>query len=64
MTRAAKACRVAAGVFGLVSLLHVWRLINQMNVLVGTWRVPMALSAVALIISGGLAWWLWNASRS
>ena len=64
MTRASRACRVAAVVFGLVSLLHAWRLMTQTTVIVGMWHVPMALSVVALMMAGGLAWWLWHASRS
>ena len=56
--QASRACRVAAVIFGLIFVLHGWRLITQTHVIVGTWTVPMVLSWLALLVSGGLAWWL------
>jgi len=61
---APRACRVAAVIFGIVFLLHVARLVNQTDVVIGGWSVPMMLSWSALLLSGGLAWWMWRASRS
>ena len=63
-SRATFACRVSATVFGLVFVLHVWRLISQTPVLIGTWPVPLGASWLALVVSGGLAWWVWRASQS
>ena len=63
-SRATFACRVSAAVFGLVFVLHVWRLISQTPVLIGTWPVPLGVSWLALVVSGGLAWWVWRASQS
>lgn len=61
--RAARACRVAAVIFGLVCVLHAWRLMTQAEVIFDTWLVPMAVSWVALVISGSLAWWMWRSSH-
>ena len=61
--RAARACQVAAVIFGLVFVLHAWRLLTQAQVIFDSWPVPMAASWVALFISGGLAWWMWRSSR-
>ena len=58
------ACRVASVVFGLVFVLHAWRLITGTQVVFGTWTVPMAVSWVGVVVSGGLAWWTWQASGS
>jgi len=63
-SQAARACRVAAAIFGLIFVLHGWRLITHTEIVAGTWQIPMSLSWVALIVSGGLAWWMWKASRS
>ena len=61
---AARACRVAAGIFGLVFVLHLWRLMTRTPVSIGTWTVPMVVSCLALVVSGTLAWWLWRSARS
>lgn len=60
--KAARACRVAAVIFGLIFVLHVWRLLTQTEVVFGTRPVPMAASWLALVVSGGLAWWMWRSS--
>lgn len=61
---AARACRVAAGIFSFIFALHGWRLITQTEAVIGTWHVPMVVSWLALVVSGGLAWWMWRASGS
>ena len=60
--RTFQVCRVAAGIFGLVFVLHAWRLVTQTPVVVGTWSIPMGASWVALVLAGGLTWWMWQAS--
>jgi len=54
--------RVASAVFGLVFLGQLVRLILRFNVCVGTHVVPLWLSGVALVIGGGLSFWLFRLS--
>jgi len=63
-SRASRACRIAAAIFGLVFVLHGIRLITNATVIIDTWPVPMTLSWLALLISGFLAWWTWRSARS
>ncbi|MBI3320438.1 MAG: hypothetical protein HYZ89_07640 [Candidatus Omnitrophica bacterium] len=58
------ACRLATFIFGLVSFLHIVRIVTRTKVLIGNWPVPLMLSWVASLLSGILAWWMWRTSRS
>lgn len=55
--------RVAGSVFGLVSLVQLARLIFQPQVLVAGHELPLWPSAIAVIILGGLSFWMWKLSR-
>jgi uncharacterized membrane protein YecN with MAPEG domain len=52
--------RVASILFGLFAILHVYRLINQIPVMVGSQQVPMGVSWVALIVAAILCIWFWR----
>jgi hypothetical protein len=54
--------RVAAIVFGLVCLGHLWRLLRHLDVRMGSYDIPMWVSAVGAIIAGGLSLWMWKLS--
>ena len=54
---------IAVGVFGLVALLHVLRLVFGWEVTIQGSIVPMWVSVVGVIIAGGLAVMLWRESR-
>jgi hypothetical protein len=56
--------RVAATIFGLVCLAQLLRLATQAEVVVAGNRVPLWVSALAVVVSGGLSLWLWKLSRS
>jgi len=51
---------LAALVFSLVALAHLLRLISQTEVLIGGVTIPMWVSGVGLIVTGGLAAALWR----
>ncbi|SDJ81887.1 hypothetical protein [Microbulbifer yueqingensis] len=55
--------RLASIVLALLSLSHLWRLIAQPEVLVAGALVPLWISALAFIVLGGLAFWLWTLSE-
>ena len=54
--------RVASILFGLFAIGHLFRLINQIPVMVGSHQIPMGISWVALIIAAILCIWLWRLS--
>ena len=57
--------RVASIIFGIFALGHLVRLINQAQVTVGTFTIPMGVSWIALIVAIILSVWLWRlASRA
>jgi hypothetical protein len=57
--------RVASVIFGIFAIAHLLRLINQAQVTVGTYTIPIGLSWIALIVAAILCTWLWRlASRT
>jgi hypothetical protein len=54
--------RVAAIIFGLVCLGHLWRLLRHVDVRLGTHDILMWISVVGIIIAGGLSLWMWKLS--
>jgi len=49
---------IAAAIFGLMALLHAYRIVTHFQVIVGSNTVPQEVSWVALIVSAGLSWML------
>jgi hypothetical protein len=56
--------RVAGVFFGIFAIGHLLRLINQVQVNVGTLTIPMGVSWIALIVAAMLCVWLWRLSSS
>ena len=57
------AALVAVLFLSVVALLHVLRLIFQVQITVGSTEIPMWASVFAVIGPGGLAVWLWKEQR-
>jgi hypothetical protein len=55
--------RVAAIVFGLMTLAQLLRLVIRPEVLVAGHLIPLWPSLFAVLILGGLCLWLWNLSK-
>ena len=55
---------IAAVVLGVLALAHLYRLIRPFEVVVAGSAVPQWVSAVALIVAGGISVMLWRESRS
>jgi hypothetical protein len=53
---------VAGTIFGLVALIHVYRLYSHFNVVFGTTEIPNWASVVAAIVAGGLSWWMFSSA--
>jgi len=62
MNSPSMALRVAAIVFGVVCLGHIWRLIEQFDVRIGPHHIPMWLSVVAALGAALLSFWMWRLS--
>jgi hypothetical protein len=52
--------RIASVLFGIFAIGHLLRLINQVQVNVGTLTIPMGVSWIALIVAAILCVWLWR----
>ena len=53
---------LAVLLLALIALVHLYRLISPFEVVHGT-VVPQWISAVGLIVAGGVAFMLWRESR-
>jgi hypothetical protein len=56
--------RVAAFVFGLVSVVQLLRLMIRLEVLIAGHQVPLWPSGLAFLIFGSLSLWMWKLSRA
>jgi hypothetical protein len=54
---------VAAIIFGLMAVLHAYRLFTHFQVIVGTHTIPQFVSWIGLIVTGGLSWMLFREAR-
>jgi hypothetical protein len=57
--------RVASVIFGLICLIHIWRLVfAHFTVQLGSHQLPIWGSVVAVIVTGGLSIWMWRLSAA
>ena len=56
--------KVAAFIFGLISLLQLLRFVMHVGISVAGNQLPLWPSAVAFVVLGGLSIWLWKLARS
>ena len=54
---------IAALIFALIALIHVYRLFTDFQVVLGSHVIPMWVSYVAIVVAGGLAIGLYRESR-
>lgn len=54
---------LSGGLFGLIALVHLLRLVNQTPAQLGSWSVPFWLSWLALIVPGFLCIWAFRLAR-
>lgn len=52
--------KVAATVFGVVALLHLWRAIAGLDLIIGGWTLAAWWSWIAFLFAGGLSYWGWK----
>lgn len=54
--------RIPSVIFGVIGLLHLIRLLTELDVMIGSWHVPLWMSGAAVIVMGVLCVWLWRLS--
>lgn len=54
---------VAGVVFALVALLHLYRLYDHFNVVVGTTEIPYWANGVGFIVAGLLSYYMFSSAR-
>ena len=54
---------MASAVFAIVCLAQLWRLLAQLEVFAGDYRIPLWFSAVAALVTGTLSIWLATLSK-
>ena len=63
MTRSRPFTTIAAIIFGIMALAHLYRLYSHFQVTVGSHTIPMWCSYVAIVVAGLLSWGLFRESR-
>jgi len=56
--------RIAAALFGFMSLAQLARLVIRAEVLVAGHPLPLWPSGLACLILGGLSFWMWKLSHA
>jgi hypothetical protein len=57
--------RVASFIFGLICLVHIWRLaMSHFTVQLGSHQLPIWGSGVAVVVTGALSIWMWRLSSA
>ena len=55
--------RIAAVLFGVVALAHLWRIVRPFSIVVAEEPIPQWASVVGLVVAGALALLLWREAR-
>ena len=55
---------IAAVIFGLMAVVHAYRLLTHFQIVAGSHTLPMWLSIVGIVVAGILAVGLYRESRS
>lgn len=55
---------IAIGVFALMALLHVLRLLFGWEATIAGWVIPLWVSLLGVMVAGGLAVMVWRESRA
>ena len=64
MTRSRPFTTIAAILFSLAVLVHLYRLFTRFHVTLGSHDIPLWCSYIAIVVAGILAWGLFRESRS
>ena len=56
--------RVAGTIFGVVSAVHLLRLLTRVDVVIAGWPMPLWMNIAGCIVTAGLCVWLWRLAAS
>ncbi len=56
-------CMASAVVFTLVTLMHLWRFVLDLQFQIGAWSVPRSVSLLGAIVAGLFAAWAFRSAR-
>ncbi|HEX6603245.1 MAG TPA: hypothetical protein VF027_00005 [Sphingomicrobium sp.] len=54
---------IAAILFAIMALVHIYRLVTHFQIIVGSHSVPEWVSILAIVVTGGLSLMLFRESR-
>jgi hypothetical protein len=54
---------IAAGLFALMALVHVVRIVTDFQLILGSHHIPMWVSYVAIVVTAFLSWMLCREAR-
>ena len=54
---------IASGIFALMALVHIYRLIRPFEIVVCGCAIPQWVSVVAAVVTAGLSWMLCREAR-
>jgi len=54
---------IAAIIFALMALVHVYRLVTHFQIMVGSHIIPESVSYAAIVVAGALAFGLFREAR-
>lgn len=55
--------KVSGVIFTIVGLVHLLRILNSWDLVIGAWGAPMGLSLVAVLLAGYLAYSAYHLSK-
>lgn len=55
---------VAGTIFGLIALIHLYRLYSHFNIVIGTTEIPSWANVIGAIVAGGLSYWMFYSACS
>ena len=64
MNRSRPFTLIAAIIFGIMALVHLYRLVTHFQIVLGSHLIPEWVSIIAMLIAGLLAVMLYRESRS
>jgi uncharacterized integral membrane protein len=54
---------IASAIFAIMAIVHIYRLVRPFDVTIGSWSLPIWVSAVAAVITAVLSWMLCREAR-
>jgi MFS superfamily sulfate permease-like transporter len=63
MTRSKPFTWIAAAIFALVAIVHIYRLVTHFQVVFGSHTIPIWVSYVAIVVAAFLSWMLCREAR-